>query len=197
MSDNLPTALIKKYQADQEHHEYVTELTQQLFHLLHPLHQLDDSDLEFVTLAASLHDLGHFIGKKGHHEHSRYFIMNDPLLNHMEEVARQTVGVIALNHRRPGLLEVHPEDQRMKSMVAILRIADVFDYEHKQNAKINHVHYDAEQQTLLMDIKWKNVMKYQRKVKKKLQWAADSWQVTIVLQSKGEQLIVSPFPQLA
>ncbi|WP_240688977.1 HD domain-containing protein [Ammoniphilus sp. YIM 78166] len=185
--------MVKKYQAERKHHKYVTELTQQLFDLLQPLHKLDQNDLELVALAANLHDLGHFIGKKEHHEHSRYIIMNDPLLNDMEERARQTLGLIVLNHRKPTPLEVDPEDSRIKSLIAILRIADVLDYEHKQKVRINHVYYNTEQQTLLLDIKWKSIMKYQKKVEEKLQWAADVWQVAVIVKTKKEQLIVSPF----
>ncbi|MEW9671645.1 HD domain-containing protein [Ammoniphilus sp. 3BR4] len=201
MPDKISSALekmITKYHSDQAHVEYVSHLAQHLFTSLQTLHKLDEIHLKYVTLAAYLHDIGHFIGKREHHEHSRYLIMHDRFLNDLEEKERRTVGLIVLNHRKPEILDLDSCDQdlqELQSLISILRIADVLDYEHKQSTKIKSVQYDPEQQTVVIDINWKNFMKYEKKIQKKIQWAANSWQVTLVVRSKKDQIIISPVLQ--
>lgn len=200
MPDKISSALekmITKYHGDQVHVEYVSHLAKQLFISLQSLHKLDEIHLKYLTLAAFLHDIGHFIGNREHHQHSRYIIMHDPLLNDLEQKERQTVALIVLNHRKPGILDLDTcdQDQELRSVISILRIADALDYEHKQNCKIKKIQYDPEQQTVIMDINWKKIMKYEKKIKKKIKWAADNWQVTFVVRSNKDQIIISPLLQ--
>ncbi len=66
--------MITKYHSDQAHVEYVTHLAQYVFICLQPLNKLDEIHLKYVTLAVFLHDIGHFIGHREHHEHLREYV---------------------------------------------------------------------------------------------------------------------------
>jgi exopolyphosphatase / guanosine-5'-triphosphate,3'-diphosphate pyrophosphatase len=136
---NAAMALIRKYEADQRHAEHVSDLALSLFDQLKSLHKMGKRDRLLLELGALLHEVGNFIGQPGHHRHAFYIISETPLLGLTDEELL-VVANLARYHRKAKPDPDHEcyavltdEDQeRVRSLAAILRVADALDHDHKQ-----------------------------------------------------------------
>ena len=92
-----------------------------------------------LLAAATLHDIGIFIGHKKHHKHSLYIISQ----SEVPEFTQREIDIIAnvARYHRKGVPAVHhdtftrlaSEDrERVVKLASILRIADALDREHLQ-----------------------------------------------------------------
>jgi exopolyphosphatase/guanosine-5'-triphosphate,3'-diphosphate pyrophosphatase len=136
---NAALALLKKYEADPKHAEHVSELALSLFDQLKSLHKLGKRDRLLLELGALLHEVGNFIGAPGHHRHAYYIISESPILGLSDEELH-IVANVARYHRKAmpdndhecyAELDEKAQD-RVRSMAAILRVADALDHDHKQ-----------------------------------------------------------------
>lgn len=136
---NAALALLKKYEADPKHAEQVAELALSIFDQLKSVHDLGKRDRLLLELAALLHEVGNFIGAPGHHRHAYYIISESPILGLNDEELR-IVANVARYHRKAlpdtdhecyAELEDDARD-RVRSLAAILRVADALDHDHKQ-----------------------------------------------------------------
>ena len=83
--------------------------------------------------------MGTYIGTSGHHRHSLYLIMQTPILG-LSETEQQVVANVARYHRKapPDASHeayaalVQKDQERVRSLAAILRVADALDHDHKQ-----------------------------------------------------------------
>jgi exopolyphosphatase/guanosine-5'-triphosphate,3'-diphosphate pyrophosphatase len=136
---NAALALLKKYEADPKHAEHVSELAVSLFDQLKSLHELGKRDRLLLELAALLHEVGNFIGAPGHHRHAYYIISESPILGLTDEELR-IVANVARYHRKAMPDPDHEcyaeldskAQERVRSLAAILRVADALDHDHKQ-----------------------------------------------------------------
>jgi exopolyphosphatase/guanosine-5'-triphosphate,3'-diphosphate pyrophosphatase len=133
---NAVLALLKKYDVDARHAHRVTALAVSLFDQLKAMHGLGKRDRLLLELAALLHEVGTYIGTSGHHRHSLYLISQTPILG-LSETEQQVVANVARSHRKAPPDEAYAaldqEDQeRVRSLAAILRVADALDHDHKQ-----------------------------------------------------------------
>ena len=136
---NAAMALLRKYEADPKHAEHVSEIALSLFDQLKSLHRLGKRDRLLLELAALLHEVGNFIGAPGHHRHAFYIISETPLLGLSDEELL-VVANLARYHRKANpdpdhecYAELSEKDQdRVRSLAAILRVADALDHDHKQ-----------------------------------------------------------------
>ena len=135
-------ALGAKYAFDEKHSQQVADLSIRLFHELQPEHRLEKRFELLLKIAALLHEVGMFIGDRGHHKHSMYIIMNSELFG----LTRKDIALIALvarYHRRATPRPYHEEyttldrDSRIAvaKMAAILRVADALDRDHMQQKR--------------------------------------------------------------
>jgi exopolyphosphatase/guanosine-5'-triphosphate,3'-diphosphate pyrophosphatase len=133
------TGVGRKYLFDEAHARHVAALAVSLFDQLRPLHGLAAEDRKILQAAAILHDVGQFVGYKGHHKHSLYLISNTELPSFSDrEMLR--VANVARYHRKAFPQEHHhyytilDENERegVKKLAAILRVADALDREHRQ-----------------------------------------------------------------
>ena len=121
----------------QTHSEQVSMLTMKLSGELAPLHGLGALERELIEYAALLHDIGWHIGRKGHHKHSMYLILNGDLKNFSDEEV-QIMANVARYHRKALPLPKHDSyrtlSQRARRIVdvggALLRLADGLDRSH-------------------------------------------------------------------
>src|SRR5688500_727465 len=119
------------------HSEQVAMLTLKLFDELAPLHGLGALERELIEYAALLHDIGWHIGRKGHHKHSMYLILNGDLKNFSAEEIR-IMANIARYHRKSMPAAKHENyrtlSARAKRVVdvcaSLLRLADGLDRSH-------------------------------------------------------------------
>lgn len=132
-------ALGMRYQFDEPHAAHVARLAGSLFDQLQKLHKLDAVDRRLLMAAATLHDIGIFIGHKKHHKHSLYIISQSEV---PEFTAREMeiVANVARYHRKSVPAEHHEsftalssqDRDRVVKLASLLRIADALDREHLQ-----------------------------------------------------------------
>jgi exopolyphosphatase/guanosine-5'-triphosphate,3'-diphosphate pyrophosphatase len=136
---NAAMALLRKYEADPKHAEQVSRLAVSLFDQLKSLHKLGKRDRLLLELGALLHEVGNFIGAPGHHRHAYYIISETPILG-LTDDELHIVANLARYHRKAMpdtdhecYAELSDGDRdRMRSLAALLRVADALDHDHKQ-----------------------------------------------------------------
>jgi exopolyphosphatase / guanosine-5'-triphosphate,3'-diphosphate pyrophosphatase len=127
----------RRYRFDEAHGLIVAKLGVKLFDDLASRHRLGPRDRILLHAAALLHDIGDFVRYEGHHKHSYYIITNSDLLGLTPE-ERAIVANVARYHRKShphldhdNFRALSPKARtRVKSMAAILRLADALDREH-------------------------------------------------------------------
>jgi exopolyphosphatase/guanosine-5'-triphosphate,3'-diphosphate pyrophosphatase len=132
-------ALLRRYEADPRHSKRVSDLAVSLFEQLRPMHGLARRDGFLLELAALLHEVGNFIGPSGHHRHSYYIITQSPILGLTDEELLVVANVARYHRKAPpdmsheGYRALAERDrQRVRTLAAILRVADALDHDHRQ-----------------------------------------------------------------
>ncbi len=132
-------AIGRRYLFDETHARHVTSLATSLFDQLKPVHGLADDDRKILVAAAMLCNIGQFVSYKGHHKHSLYLISHSELPSFSQnEMA--LVANVARYHRKAHPQPHHhaftelvqKDQQRVRKLASILRIADSLDREHTQ-----------------------------------------------------------------
>ena len=124
---------------DFKHAEKVRLLALSLFDQLRPLHKMGPSLRLILELAALLHDIGHAVRDTLHYKHGEYLIRHGALAG-LEGSRRNMIACIVRFH---GISEPDPEhklftsfprkqQEQIRTLVALLRMADAFDWDHRQ-----------------------------------------------------------------
>ncbi len=132
----------QKYLYDAPHAQHVSQLALNVFYQLQNLHQLPEKYTSILSAAAMLHDIGLFISHPKHHKHS-YYLIKSSGLNSFSKLDLDLVANIARYHRKAHPSQKHlpfsqlsPGNQNVvRKLSAILRIADAFDYKREQRVK--------------------------------------------------------------
>ncbi len=127
----------RRYHFDEAHADAVDRLASQLFDDLWEVHGLRARDRVLLRAAALLHDIGDYVRYDGHHKHSYYLIQQSDIMG-LSPDERAVVANVARYHRKGLPDPAHPnfreldKDARAKvrSLAAILRVADALDREH-------------------------------------------------------------------
>ncbi len=135
-------ALGRKYHVDEKHAGHVAELCQLLFQALQEEHQLGPRSELMLQLAARLHEVGLYIGTRGHHKHSLYLISHAEMFG-LSRTDHLLVGLTARYHRRANPSPSHQgfanlnREQRgaVAKMAAILRVAKALDESRSQRIR--------------------------------------------------------------
>ncbi|HZG79051.1 MAG TPA: HD domain-containing protein [Paenibacillus sp.] len=132
--------LLDKYGLEKEHALHVERLAVRLFEPLRGVAGFGTEHLGLLRFAALAHDIGHFVDDAKHHEHSAYLILRDAFAKEAPKRDREAAAWLALNHRKRRLLEPNrytgKEGRAMGRLAVLLRLADGFDYEHRQETRI-------------------------------------------------------------
>jgi exopolyphosphatase/guanosine-5'-triphosphate,3'-diphosphate pyrophosphatase len=132
----------QKYNFDPLHGRQVAQLALSLFYQLQKLHQLEEKHASILRAAAMLHDIGSFIAVPKHHKHSYYLIKSSrPSSFNNEDL--DLIANVARYHRKAhpspkhlGFSQLSPNNQDIvRKLSAILRVADALDYKREQNVK--------------------------------------------------------------
>jgi exopolyphosphatase/guanosine-5'-triphosphate,3'-diphosphate pyrophosphatase len=135
-------ALGERYRYDAPHARHVALLATRLFDELRAEHGLSSRDRLLLEVAALLHDIGIFVGLRGHHKHSQYLLsVSDIFGLSREDMA--VVGNVARYHRRAAPQRSHlpymaldpPTRVVVNKLAAILRVANALDADHLQKVK--------------------------------------------------------------
>lgn len=146
----------RMYNFDEAHGRHVADLALSIFDALQPLHGLEESTREHLEAAALLHDIGYYISHSSHHKHSQYLIQNSEALGFTnDEIV--LIANIARYHRKSHPKSRHPyfaslrngDQQRVRYLAAILRVADGLDRTHKGNVESIETSFDDRSITFL------------------------------------------------
>lgn len=146
--------LFAHYPQPTDHTEHVKRLSKQLFELLEPLHGYGTAELELLTAAATLHDIGMTVNYFDHHKHSAYLILSGqmPGFSHREHVL---IALLAQYHRKgdpklgayKALLEPD-DDLRLTRLAACLRLAEYLERSRAGRVRSLEVSIDPQSVTL-------------------------------------------------
>ena len=134
---SVARGLCYRYGADLKHARRVASFARQLFGSLAGRLGLEPEDLNYLVIAAHLHDIGKFISAGAHHKHSEYLIGALNLFRLDAEEVR-LIACIARYHRRSTPREAHPMYAslpppgriKVQKLSALLRVADALDRSH-------------------------------------------------------------------
>ncbi|MBX3188346.1 MAG: Ppx/GppA family phosphatase [Labilithrix sp.] len=148
-----------RYGFDQAHGELVAAFATSLFDDMADVHGLDERDRLLLRAAAVLHDVGDYVRYDGHHKHSYYLIQHSDIMG-LTPDERALVANIARYHRKSPPDASHPnfreldKDARAKvrSLSAILRIADALDREHLGKVKSVRAEVEASKRRLTLHV---------------------------------------------
>lgn len=147
----------RRYHFDEHHGAVVARFAMQLFDDLAAHHGLGPRDRILLLAASLLHDIGDFVRYEGHHKHSYYVIAHSDIMG-LTPVERDLVANVARYHRKSSPSLEHENFRalsregrsKVKTMAAILRVADALDREHR--SVVGAVKARVEQATLWLDI---------------------------------------------
>jgi exopolyphosphatase/guanosine-5'-triphosphate,3'-diphosphate pyrophosphatase len=123
-----------------EHAQQVARLSTTLFDETRGIHGLTDREREWLEYAALLHDVGVHISYESHHRHSHYLIRHGDLRG-FEPQEIEAIALIARYHRRATPKRRHdgygdlprPARRAIRSLAALLRLAESLDRSHSQS----------------------------------------------------------------
>lgn len=132
--------LLKKYDWPKKHSRHVATMALKLFDDLQKYHGLGRIDRELLHFAALMHDIGYYISNRKHHKHSLYIILNSNLKGFTQEEI-EIMGHVARYHRRSIPRKRHilfislsqGQQDRIRKLSGLLRLADGLDRSHYQN----------------------------------------------------------------
>ena len=121
------------------HARQVGSLSLDLFDATAELHGLGDDDRELLEFAALLHDIGEHVASSGHHKHGAYLVRNGQLRG-FAPIEVELLAAVVRWHRRgdPRVSDEFPlldaaAIERVRTLAAILRVADGLDRSRNQN----------------------------------------------------------------
>jgi exopolyphosphatase/guanosine-5'-triphosphate,3'-diphosphate pyrophosphatase len=149
----------RRYGFDQAHGELVSSFAMSLFDDMASAHRLGERERLILRAAAVLHDIGDYVRYDGHHKHSYYLIQHSDIMG-LTPDERGLVANVARYHRKSPPDPSHPnfrdldKDARAKvrSLAAILRIADALDREHLGKVKSVRAEIDASKRRLTLHV---------------------------------------------
>jgi exopolyphosphatase/guanosine-5'-triphosphate,3'-diphosphate pyrophosphatase len=146
----------QKYLYDRAHAEHVSQLALNLYYQLHDLHQLPEKYASLLHAAATLHDIGLFVAYPKHHKHS-YYLIKSSGMSSFSKTDLDLIANVARYHRKAhpsqkhlAFSQLHPDQQQIvRKLSAILRVADSLDYTHDQTVQaVSCAHKRSKQLTI-------------------------------------------------
>ncbi len=134
--------LAAHYRIEMQHALQVARLSLRIFDQTAAVHKLGDTEREYLEAAAILHEIGSYISHAQHHHHSYYLIRHAELLGFTDKEI-EIIANVARYHRKSHPKMTHegyawltvPDQERVKKLAAILRIADGLDRTHSSVIK--------------------------------------------------------------
>ncbi|MBO4404500.1 MAG: phosphatase [Treponema sp.] len=149
------STLLRKYNGDEKHAEFVRDVSLKLYDALEKELGLEKYCRTLLQVSAILHDVGMFIRAEDHNIHSKYIISHSEIFGLSHE-DRLIVAMITCFHKGAKRPQDDPEFKplarsiRMKilKLSAILRVADAMDRSHHQNLSDFTVNFAQDSITL-------------------------------------------------
>jgi exopolyphosphatase/guanosine-5'-triphosphate,3'-diphosphate pyrophosphatase len=132
-------AFAHKCHSSERHCEHVAKLAAELFDGLRARHQLPVEGRDILRAAGLVHDVGYLINHAGHHKHAYHLIQHADLTGWTARDV-ELIANVARYHRKARPSKRHSNFSRLerderrlvRSLAAILRVADALDRTHTQ-----------------------------------------------------------------
>lgn len=125
------------------HGKKVSSCALRLFDSLNFNYEFKDEERNLLHYSAILHDIGYYINKENHHQHTKYIILKEPLLDIVPSVLRDSLALIASGHGKYIDNSIHLYSYKEKvtvlKLISMLRIADSLDHKHNLNVSLEKV----------------------------------------------------------
>jgi exopolyphosphatase/guanosine-5'-triphosphate,3'-diphosphate pyrophosphatase len=136
--------LAQKYQYEKAHAEAVSRNSGYLYDFLQKNKIISiKNNRNLLEKAALLHDIGAFISRKKHNEHSQHIIEHDELLSDYPALERKILGIIAFNHKKKlskDTNRLYRDDvETVLVFSSLIRVADALDYT-RENLQISDIY---------------------------------------------------------
>lgn len=140
MNKTTPNKLLEKYCKNIDHAKQVEQYCLKIVEATQEnLCELTQREMEYLSAAALLHDIGYAIDKKSHHKHTMKMILEEGLEGFDEEekliianVARYHRSSLPDETKHENFAKLNEEQKSLvKKLASILRIADGMDNPHK------------------------------------------------------------------
>jgi exopolyphosphatase/guanosine-5'-triphosphate,3'-diphosphate pyrophosphatase len=147
LSETEQIAVLNKYNVRDIalHQKKVAYCAVKLFDSISQYYKFKEEDRDILYYSALLHDIGCFISKQGHHKHTKYLILREPLLNKIPKDMRILLAFIASGHRKSidcGIKAYSDEMQlKILQLIALLRVSDALDHTHKLEISLDKIEF--------------------------------------------------------
>lgn len=125
------------------HGKKVSNCALRLFDSMNPSYEFKDEERNLLHYSALLHDIGYFINKENHHQHTKYIILKEPLLDNVPSNLRYDLALITSSHGKSidDSLDFYPSKKKIIALklISLLRIADALDHKHNLNVSLEKV----------------------------------------------------------
>lgn len=126
-----------------EHEIRVGNFSMQLFDAMIPIYKFNNCYRNLLYYSALLHDIGYFVEKKKHQQHSKELILEDSCFKNIPIELKLLLGITVMSHGKllDYQLYFYPEELQIniKRLISILRIADALDHKHNCNLSLEKV----------------------------------------------------------
>lgn len=140
LTENEILKIIEKYDVHNIalHEKKVASYCISLFNFINQYNEFSLDDRNFLKYSALLHDVGYFIHKENHHKHTKYIILEEPILDKLPDKTRFLLAAIASSHGNfiDSSIEFSPNELKL---LALLRIADALDHPHNLNISLKQI----------------------------------------------------------
>lgn len=152
------SALARRFGALNGHGPQVARLALKIFDAAAPALKLGPAARELLEHAALLHDIGRVIDHDRHNRHTYYLVKNAELLG-FDPLEIEIIAQAARGHRKPSARLDSPEFRvlspakrhQVRSMAAILRLADALDRSHFSVVKDIYIRRSPDRFTVTVD----------------------------------------------
>ncbi len=150
--------LVDNFHIDRHHADHVARIATEIYDATAEagLHPGDALDREWLWAAAMLHDIGVIVNYHDHHKHGWYLVLNSGLPG-WDQRELVIIALLVRSHRKsiPNWEEFRPilmdgDDERIRRLIACLRIAEQLERDRTQAVQSVGVSVDGDAATLLL-----------------------------------------------
>lgn len=151
------------------HQQKVAYYSLKLFDYLNKYYTFTKEHRDILYYSALFHDIGYFISKKSHHEHTRNLILTEPMLYKIPDDIKIIISFVASGHGKSidFRMKIYSHKVKLKllQLIALLRIADALDHTHKLKISLKKIR--LRNKILTLSVSGKNVDKITNKFNRK------------------------------
>ncbi|MBU3180064.1 exopolyphosphatase [Clostridium psychrophilum] len=151
------------------HEKKISNYALRIYDSLSPFNELNDVERNLLYYSSVLHDIGYFINKENHHQHTQYIILKEPLFDNIPKNLRNSLAIIASGHGKyiDDCIYSYSckEKVTLLKLISLLKIADSIDHKHNLHVSLQKV--EMKNGTLIIKIKGEYCALIIKKIKKK------------------------------